>query len=300
MLQRARRAPRTIQLAAISITLAAHLASAQADTPQPAAAFDVVSIRVVAPDTRITMLGLRYTPDGIECQSVTVAMLIRAAYGGFVKFPTDDRVTGLPDWAKTENFQLQAKMSEAQAAEFKDLSQDDKDKRRQAMLQAVLADRFQLKAHLESKQAPVYELVPAKGGPKLKESDTNPDGVKGPDGKPIAGSYLRMYGTGKIAAQAFTMEQLTNFLAQPPVDLGRSVVDKTGLTGKYSFALNWSPEPGLIPGTMTGLQPPPPAADSSGPSIFTALQEQLGLRLQPAAGAIQLIAVDHVERPSEN
>ena len=172
------------------------------------------------------------------------------------------------------------------------------------MLQAMLADRFQLKAHLESKQAPVYELVLAKGGPKIKESETSPDAPKDRDGKPFTGSFMMMRGTGRVAAQAFTMANFANFLSQPPTGLGRPVVDKTGLTGKYSFALNWSPEPGLPPAGLPGLPPPPPAPPpptdgAADPSIFTALQEQLGLRLQPATGTLPIIAVDHIEAPLE-
>ena len=299
MLQLTRRASR---LSALAIVLAAHFAFAQADTPPVAPAFDVVSIRVVPPDTRITMTGMHDTDNGFDSQSVTASILIRGAYGGYGKFPTDDRVIGLPDWAKTTNFQISAKMNEADTDAFKKLTPDEKSKRRQAMLQAMLADRFQLKAHLESKQFPVYDLVLAKGGPKIKENDTNPDAPKDREGKPFAGSFMMMRGIGKVTAQAFTMANLANFLSQPPAGVGRPVVDKTGLTGKYSFALNWSPPPGLPPGGIPGLpSPPPPPPDSEGgPSIFTALQEQLGLRLQPATADLPIIIVDHIERPSDN
>jgi uncharacterized protein (TIGR03435 family) len=111
---------------------------------------------------------------------------------------------------------------------------------------------------------------------------------------------------GKVQAQAFSMDQLANFLMQPFTGLGRPVKDKTGLTGKYNFTLNWTPDPGMAPLAPSGGLPPPAppvsgaSPDSSGPSIFTALEEQLGLKLQPATGTFDVIVVDRVERPSEN
>jgi uncharacterized protein (TIGR03435 family) len=145
-----------------------------------------------------------------------------------------------------------------------------------------------------------YELVLAKGGTKLKEGDVA-EPMTGADGKPLPGGFLRMTGTGRIDAQAFTTEGLAHFLMQPMVGLGRRVVDKTGLTAKYNFKLNWTPDPGLG-GTMMGggAPPPPPPGGDTGPSIFTALEEQLGLKLQPSTGMFDVMVVEHVERPSEN
>jgi uncharacterized protein (TIGR03435 family) len=165
----------------------------------------------------------------------------------------------------------------------------------------MMEERFKLKVHREPKQMPDYELATAKGGVKLKEGEPNPDAPKDGNGKPIAGSYLLMRKMGQVQAQAFSMEQLANFLGQSPMGLGRMVKDKTGLTGKYSFTLNWAPDPSLGSGTMGGLSMAPQATtDDGGPSIFTALEEQLGLKLQPGTGTIDLVVVEHVERPTEN
>jgi bla regulator protein blaR1 len=263
------------------------------------AEYDLTSVRPVDPKSKLTMMGLRYTPDGFQSQSVSVPMLVRAAYGGFMKLPTDDRVTGLPDWAKTSTYAVEGKMNQAQAAAFAKLSRDQQEQIQEQMLQALLLVRFKLTVHRESKQVPVYELVVVKTGPRLKEDDSNPAGAKGADGKPLAGSYLRMLGMGKVAAHEFTMEQLANFLMQPPIGLGRPVMDKTGLAGRYNFTLEWTPDPAFspasAPGPVGGLPP-----NTSGPSIFTALEEQLGLRLRPATGTIAVIAIDHVTPPQHD
>jgi uncharacterized protein (TIGR03435 family) len=147
-------------------------AAGKTDASAPPA-FEVVSVKPVDPDLRISMIGLRRTADGIESQSVTLPMLIRFAYGGFMKLPTDDSVTGLPAWAKTANFQVSAKMSEADAADFAKLSKDEQDQRREQMVQTLLAERFELKMHHGSKQAADYELVVTKGGPKFKEGTSD-------------------------------------------------------------------------------------------------------------------------------
>jgi uncharacterized protein (TIGR03435 family) len=226
-------------------------------------------------------------------------MLIRDAYGGPLKFPTDDRVLGMPDWAKMRRYAITAKMSEEQVAKLSKLPGNEQWNQRQLMLQSLLADRFKLKVHLESRQMPDYELVIAKGGPKLTEADASgappANGFKGSDGKPVAGSFVRGIGMGKITAQNYGIPQFAaNFLSQQLFGLGRPVVDKTGLTGKYNFTLNWTPD--TAAGSASSSQP----TEDQGPSIFTALQEQLGLRLQPSTGTFDMLIIDHIEPPTEN
>ncbi len=155
---------------------------------------------------------------------------------------------------------------------------------------------------------PDYELVVAKGGPKLTKGAINPNAPKGKDGKPITGSFLDIRREGQVLVQGFTMEKLAYFLGQGSTGVGRVVKDKTGLTGEYSFGLNWAPSLGAGSATMGGIPAPQPAStvsgstaqDDSAPSIFVALQEQLGLKLQPGTATIDAVVVDHVERPTEN
>jgi len=263
------------------------------------AAFDVVSVKPLQPDGKMR-IGFRYVPDGIQAETVTVSTLVWKAYGGFKKLPTDDSVTGLPDWAKTENFAVLARLSEVQMAKFAKLGKDEKEQRMEAMLQALLADRFNMKVHRELRQVPDYELVIAKDGPKLKQG-VDPNGPKDKDGNPT--TVMAMRGPGNFQAREFTMKQLAGFLGEPFVGTGRIVKDKTGLPGKYSFTLNFAMQ-GNTTGPPGGAAPvapaAPPAADDSQPSIFTALQEQLGLKLQPGTGTIDLVVIDHVERPAAN
>ena len=285
-------------------TNAARENAAQSDAAAGAAssdlaAFDVVSVKPLQADGKMR-IGFHYVPDGIQAETVTVSTLVWNAYGGFTKLPTDDSVTGLPDWARTENFTVYARMSETQMAEFAKLSHDQQVQRREQMLQALLADRFKMQAHRELKQVPDYELVIAKGGPKL-EGAVDPNGPKDKDGKPM--TVMSMRGPGSFQAQAFTMSQLAGFLGEPFVGTGRIVKDKTGLTGKYNLTLSFAMQGSSTgpPGGAAAVAPAvPPPADDSQPSIFTALQEQLGLKLQPGTGAIDLVVIDHLERPAAN
>jgi uncharacterized protein (TIGR03435 family) len=247
------------------------------------------------------MMGFRYTPDGVEGMNVTLPMLLRAAYVQTGSMPTNDNVASLPAWAETQTYEVHGKMSEAEAAEFKKLSKDDQDLRRRQMLQSLLEERFRAKVHTEQKQMPAYELVVAKGGPKLQPGTADPNAPKDQDDKPVMRSFLRMTGPGKVQGQNFGMQQLANYLSQPMAGVGRLVVDKTGLTGKYNFSLEWAPDFSVMqhPGGPMAA-PPPPQFDVTGPTIFTALQEQLGLKLQPGTGTVDVVVVDHVERPSDN
>lgn len=154
----------------------------------------------------------------------------------------------------------------------------------QQMMQTLLADRFQLKYHLGSKEVPVYLLRVAKKGPKLK------------DGPPDTRSSMRILSPTKsldVEADFFkwSTEQLAGWMG---AIVGRPVWDRTGLTGAYDFTLKYTADSGTSGG------PDATASDPSGPSIFTALAEQLGLTLESGKGTLQTIIVDHVARPSEN
>jgi uncharacterized protein (TIGR03435 family) len=142
-----------------------------------------------------------------------------------------------------------------------------------------LADRFNLTLHRETKDLPVFALVVAKNGPKLHE-------VKAGDPPPPAGSPDIALNRGHIAIRA-GMPVLVWTLSRSR-DVDRVILDKTGLTGTYDFDLKWTPE-----GKGEDLS-------DSGPSIFTAIQQQLGLKLEPQKGPVEIIVIDHVQRPSEN
>ena len=182
------------------------------------------------------------------------------------------------------------------------------DARRRRKVQSLLADRFKLTLHRETKEFPVYALMIAKNGSKLQEvADTPlesgpPDPKGAPDGPRKGMKGIRM-DRGEVSGQGATISLLAEVLSN---QVGRTVLDKTGLKGHYDFTLKWTPDesqgamikgPG-DGGPGTGNAPPPP--DASGPSIFTAVQEQLGLKLESQKGPVEILVIDHVERPSEN
>jgi uncharacterized protein (TIGR03435 family) len=224
---------------------------------------------------------LEPTPDGFDAQCVTLLLLVRDAYG-MLKF-TNDRILGAPDWAKSDQFDIAAKVDGADVAEVQLLSQDQ----RGMMLAALLAERFKMVIHTETRELPVFALVIAKNGPKLKEA--------APDDK----GMMRL-SRGMLVGQGIPITFLANMLMHQPDVEGRTVLDKTGLSGKYEVTLQWLPEDQTFPGPAGGAQPAAPHSDASGPSIYTALQEQLGLRLESTKGPVEFLVIDHVERPSPN
>ncbi len=163
-------------------------------------------------------------------------MIIVNAYG--LKMGRDDlRIAGVADSAA---FDIEAKMDAETIAALKAMPKEQADAQRRQMMQVMLADRFALKAHLETKEVPIYSLVIAKGGFKLKDADPNntyADGIKGFDGVSHAG--MMTMGHGKLTAQAIQMSNLANNLT---IQVHRLVVDNTGLKGKYDFTLQWTPD----------------------------------------------------------
>jgi uncharacterized protein (TIGR03435 family) len=254
--------------------------------------FDVATIRPHKPDP--VPMGVDYvrnTPDGIKGAGVTVTTLVMYAYG----VPVDTRVVGGPEWARSERYDVEAKMSAEDIAAMKTLGPAEKAARSQQMLQTLLAERFQLKAHSETRQVPIYELVVAKGGTKIRDAanDTTPLHT-GSSGKPCG--CLRETSATTSEAQNYSLKSFADYLSIPAFGIGRPVVDKTGLTGTYNFTLNWS--------IYARSARPAPDAGASDPAdegtfLTTALKE-IGLDLRPAMGGVEYIAIDHVERPSEN
>jgi uncharacterized protein (TIGR03435 family) len=234
------------------------------------------------------------TPDGFTANT-TLQALIRLAYG-----VEDNQISGAPKWVNSDKYDVEAKMDGATAAELDKLSDDQSEPARERMLQALLEDRFKLMLHRETKDLPVYSLVVAKNGPKLQETkpgEPDGDGRTGPDGRPAVGGHFMRMGRGQLNGHNLGMADIVRVLTQ---QLGRTVVDKTGLRGNYNFTLKWTPDDSDLPEFKepAGAQGSPP--DSSGPSIFTAIQEQLGLKLESQKGPVEILVIDHVEKPSEN
>jgi uncharacterized protein (TIGR03435 family) len=272
-----------------------HAQTQSTTTPPPTYEYEVISVKPCKPG--ITGGYTMNTPDGYTAKGMTLIILVDYAYG----IMDDERLAGAPGWISSERFDVDAKMDDSVAEALQKMSKDERVLARQQMLQALLADRFKLTVHRETKELSAYLLLIAKNGPKLKAAkpgDTYTNGLKGADGRALSNAVrLEMSPGGlTLTGQAVSFDYLARTLSQ---QLRRIVVDKTGITGVYDFSLHFTPE-------QAGLQadpedPSPPAyADMSGPSLFTAVQEQLGLKLESAKSPIEVIVIDHVERPSGN
>ena len=268
--------------------------SQQSPDAAPSYEYEVASIKPNKSGTN--MIRLMFTPSGLSGTNVTLGMLIRSAYG-----IEENQISGGPSWLNSDHYDVDAKMDSPTADALHKLAEDQRRLAIQHMLQALLADRFKLAVHHDSKELSIYALVVAKSGPKLQQAkpgDTYPSGIKGPDGIG-RGGVMRM-GRGQLTGQALPLSALARLLTE---QLGRTVVDNTGLPGNYDFTLQWTPDESQgasFRGPDTGPQGSAPSADSSGPSLFTALQEQLGLKLESQKGPVETYVIDHAEKPSEN
>lgn len=265
--------------------------SAAATTAQ-LSSFDVVSIK---PNHGGSHFRFRSDPGRLDAENVTLKFLLQEAYR--VK---DAQISGIPGWTDSERYNIEAKMDDSSTDALRKLSPDEQAAQARLMLQSMLADRFKLTLHHEAKELPIYVLVVAKNGPKLRESAVTPEdnvplGPPGPPNGPQPRHTLRI-GSGDVSVIAQNLDMFADLLAHL---VGRPVLNKTGLTGDFDFKLKWTPDEGRgqMPGGAPGDAAPP---DASGPSIFTALQEQLGLKLESQKGPVDTLVIDHVEKPSEN
>ena len=255
--------------------------------------FDVISIKQnvsTGPRTGPPQFGP--TADGYRMTNMSLAVVIVTAYpptvGGGIIMP--NQVLGLPDWAMQQRYDIDAKVAPEDLAEWqKPAAQTEM---LEAMLQALLADRCKLQLHRENKDSSVYLLVVGKGGPKFKEADpaaTHPAGMTLPGGATVVPSDngdIKLYGTsmGMLAT-------LLGSMAGP--GMGRTIQDKTGLTGRYDIVVP-RPDMGGEPGGPGGAG----GADRSG-MVFS-MVVALGLKLESGKSSVETLVVDHIEKPTEN
>ncbi|MGA2736593.1 MAG: TIGR03435 family protein [Bryobacteraceae bacterium] len=289
-----------VAFALISVRQTPAQSPAATGTPPPA--FEVVSIKPNKTGGGGVML--RMAPGGrFTANNITVKFLLEEAY--HVK---DSQISGAPSWLDTEHYDIEAKAEDSAEDQDKKAGPEERRAKQMLMLQAMLADRFKLALHHETKELPIYALVVAKNGPKLHESPAAPDDAPPPmpmkpDGPQPRGS-IRMNGRGDLSLNAVGLDMFAEVLSR---QLGLLVANKTGLSGKYDFTLKWTPDEGqgqMFGGPGGGPGGPPrdaaPPPDASGPSIFAALQEQLGLKLESQKGPVDTLVIDHIDRPSEN
>lgn len=257
-----------IDLLAGAVLIASVLPAQEA--AKPPAEFEVASVKPNA--TGGHNIRIQIEPGGrFVAENLTVRMLIQQAFG-----IRDFQIVGAPGWVNSEHYDIHAKAEGVTKVE-----------QLKPPLQALLADRFHFQFHRDTKELPMYALVVAKNGPKLQEH-AGESGDNGP-------GMFRM-GRGMINAQGVQMSLFVNQLAN---QIGRSVVDKTGLTGRYDIKLEWTPDENQTMAPRdSGTEATP--VDSSGPSLFTALQQQLGLKLESQKGPVEIVVIDRIEKPTEN
>lgn len=221
---------------------------------------------------------MQFTLDGFTARDVELRKVIQEAYGVY----EEDRLYGGPTWVNTAKFDIEAKIDSVGAETFKELSLSE----RRSMLQGLLAERFKLNVRHEMKDLPVFSLVKAKGGPRLKKSKTENSDVSDIKGYSALVTHSQ---PGELDIQNCSMADLASILEDT---VGRIILDKTQLSGRYDVSLRWTPESVAAAGNG--------ATNSDWPTLFTALQEQRGLRLESTKSAIGTIVIDHVESPSEN
>jgi len=251
--------------------------------------FEVVSIKPDSPGGVSTGM-VRFLPGGrLTAEKVLVRFFIQNAYE-----VRPFQILGAPDWINSEGYDIEAKVEG-----------DPSPDQMRRMMQSLLEDRFKMKAHRETKDLPVYALAAAKSGFKLPEpkegscitsdADEPPrppaSDLAGPCGRAMV-AISRM-GGARIQGGKISMAELTRILSYL---MGRTVIDKTGFTDIFDLHLEFA-----LDDAIDGLpHPPEPPREGSSPSIFVAVQEQLGLKLESGKGPVPILVIDHIEKPSEN
>jgi uncharacterized protein (TIGR03435 family) len=268
------------------------------NAPAQVPAFDVVSVKPHKDEGMMMRMAWMITQDGVSIDGVQLGSLLLGAFD-----VPKDRILNEPDWVGSSRFDIEAKVTPEDAPKLKALTRQQ----RSAMLLPILEDRFGLKFHHETRELEVYALVLAKGGSKLKESAPEDSGEKAtpatpppnaakPGTPPVLKSGQMMMSMSPrgstIQSRGATIAGIVEMLSQ---QIGSTVVDNTGLKGKYDYTLSFAPVDAAAPPEGGGQSQEP-----VGPSIFTALQEQLGLKLQAQKQAVDVIVIDHIEQPSAN
>lgn len=270
-----------------------------ATAPDEQPAFEVTSVKRDTTDAMVQLGG----PDisRFVARNVTAKDLIEFAYD-----LREFQFSGGPSWIATEKFDADGEVEDSLAEKMRALPHEQQQDELRLMVRSLLGDRFKLAVRHETKQLPIYTLVVAKEEPTLKEVDA-PDpkssvpfaGPPAPGGSLPAGEVLLSIfanGTATIAGKASSMP---NFVGMLSMQLGRHVEDDTKLKGSYDFLLSYSRD-GLSGGPMIISPNGAAVQNSGGMSIFTAIQEQLGLKLESGKGPVDTIVIDHIEEPSAN
>jgi uncharacterized protein (TIGR03435 family) len=232
---------------------------------------EVATIKPSRPDAH--GIGMTLKGQMLVTANTSVVDLIALSYGVNKK-----QIAGVAPWMENERYDITLKP---------DTPGVPNEKQYFSMVKKLLAERFQLKFHMEKKELAVYALELGKGEPKLTKADANAGNIGG----------VGFGGLGKLFVQNAPLAEFTGILQHMVLD--RPVVDQTGLTGRWNFTLNWTPDESQFSGMGIKIPPPSDKADAP-PPLFTAIQEQLGLKLEATKAPVDVLAVDKVEKPSDN
>jgi bla regulator protein blaR1 len=267
-----------------------------ASGPRPS--FEVATIKPSSPTPGQMPHG---SPNTFWENGATARDLVGDAYG--LPVGAEDRVLGGPAWIDHNRYEIEAKIPDALFAEMQKMPPKDNFNQRLLMVQSLLEDRFKLKVHFETREMPIYELVIAKDGPKLrpaKEPPPGPDTPQPPPGRPRdmrrgINISFKTPTTKEMVVRGMTLDRVIRIMNIPDFGLGSSpIANKTGLTGKYDFVLDWAAPHPAISGSDTA------AAESDAPPLSIALEQQLGLKLVKTKGPVECVVIDQIEPPSPN
>jgi uncharacterized protein (TIGR03435 family) len=240
-------------------------ATGSANAPAADLRFQVATIKPSRPEESRT---IQIQGNRFATTDTSVVDLLKYAYGF-----SEQEIAGGPEWLKTQKFDI--------VGDPESLTRPSSDSFKK-MMQNLLTDRFHLAAHTETRDLSVFEIVPLKSGPKLNKSSRPPDGIPGVG-----------YAPGRLAVANATLADLATFLQRFVTD--RPVIDRTGITGKYDLTLRWTPDELQAEVNRQG-----DAGNNSLPGLYTAIQEQLGLKLQEEKRPAPVFVVDRTDMPSEN
>ena len=251
-------------------------ASAVQTSQASASAFEVASVKRNTSGSQGT--NFRANGGRFNAENWSVRILLRWSYR-----VQDFEIIEGPNRIDADHYDIEAKAGiNANLQEMR------------SMVQGLLQDRFKLVLHHDTRELPVYVLTVAKDGPKLKAGDCitlDPNTLPPPGQRQSAYCGFSSSGNNNIQGTSIPMTILADYLG---LVLKRKVIDKTGFAGNFDVSLRWSPD------QLSTGNPAVPSTDSGAPSIFTAIQEQLGLKLDSAKGLVEVLVIDRLEKPSEN
>lgn len=249
----------------------------------PTLTFDVATIRLSPPPGVDFHVSVSSPPHSsrFEATNLPIKALLQIAYG------FDAPVDGAPDWTTSTFYTIQARSDEAADARLAKLTDNEVRLEKRNAIRVLLAQRFNLKTHVETRNSSVYHLIIAKGGVKMELVPTPPAPAEGEPPRPLPPADVKTHGSQHGLEFVGTNEPLRAIVGALSSMVEAPVLDKTGLTGVYNFTLQF--------GRDWSARDP-----DSWPSIFTAVEEQLGLKLDPVHESVPNLVVDHIDKPTEN